>query len=120
MVLAEEMTISDTTQKAMNLKNRVRIANYMFGGEVGHPFLRTLMDAMAERSSMRVPSQQVILDVTGHDLLTDTYWDNTKFYSDITLLRNGWYVELPDGRRETCLFGKYAVHLHAGTWRKEI
>lgn len=120
MVLAEEMTISDTTQKAMNLKNRVRIANYMFGGEVGHPFLRTLMDAMAERSSMRVTSQQEILDVTGHDLLTDTYWDNTKLYSDITLLRNGWYVELPDGRRETCLFGKYAVHLHAGTWRKEI
>lgn len=121
LVLAEEMTVSDTTQKALNLKNRVRIANYMFGGEVGHPFLRTLMDAMAERSSMRVTSQQEILDITGPGLLTDTYWDNTGAYPDITLLRNkGWYVELPNGRRETCLFGKYAVHLHAGTWRKEI
>lgn len=121
LVMAEEMTVSDATLKALNLKHHIRIANYMFGGEVGHPFLRTLMDAMAERSSLRVTSQQEILDVTGPGLLTDTYWDNIEAYSDITLLRNeGWYVELPDGRRETCLFGKYAVHLHAGTWRKEI
>lgn len=121
LVLAEEMTVSEKTQKSLNLKYRNRIANYMFGGEAGHPFLRKMMDAMAERSTIKVSSQQEILDVTGPGLLTDTYWDNTATYPDITLLRNeGWYVELPDGRKETCLFGKYAVHLHAGTWRKEI
>lgn len=121
LVLAEEMTVNEETQKSLNLKYRVRIANYMFGGESGHPFLRTLMDAMAERSTVKVASQQEILDVTGPGLLTDTYWDNIDTYPDITLLRNeGWYVELPDGRKETCLFGEYAVHLHAGTWRKEI
>lgn len=121
LVLAEEMTVNEETQKALNLRYRMRIANYMFGGEARHPFLRALMDAMAERSSLKVSSQQEILDVTGPGLLTDTYWDNTGTYPDITLLRNeGWYVELPDGRKETCLFGEYAVHLHAGTWRKEI
>ena len=99
LVLAEEMTVSEKTQKSLNLKYRNRIANYMFGGEAGHPFLRRMMDAMAERSTIKVSSQQEILDVTGPGLLTDTYWD---------------------GRKETCLFGKYAVHLHAGTWRKEI
>lgn len=121
LVLAEEMTVNEETQKSLNLRYRVRIANYMFGGDAGHPFLRSLMDAMAKRSSVKVTSQQEILDVTGPGLLTDTYWDNTDTYPDITLLRNeGWYVELPDGRKETCLFGEYAVHLHAGTWRKEI
>lgn len=121
LVLAEEMTVNQETQKSLKLKYSVRIANYMFGGEAGHPFLLRMMDAMAERSSVRVTSQQEILDVTGPGLLTDTYWDNIETYSDITLLRNeGWYVELPDGRKETCLFGKYAVHLHAGTWRREI
>lgn len=121
LVLAEEMEVDETTQKALNFKYRLRIANYMFGGKARHPFLRQLLDTMAERATLKVTSQQEILDVTGPGLLTDTYWDNIRSYPDITLLRNeGWYVELPDGRKETCLFGKYAVHLHAGTWRREI
>ncbi len=120
LVLAEEMTVNETTRKTLNLKYSIRIANYMFGGEAGHPFLRKMVNAMAERSSLKVASQQEVLDVTGPGLLTDIYWDNAGEYSDITLLRNkGWYVEMPDGRKETCLFGEYAVHLHAGTWRKE-
>lgn len=44
-----------------------------------------------------------------------------KQFPDITLLRNaGHYCELPDGRIESCLFGKYAVHLHTGTWRRGL
>ena len=121
LVLAEEMIVNEETLKSLNLKYRIRIANYMFGGEAGHPFLHRLMDSMAERSTIKVSSQQEILDVTGPGLLTDTYWDNIDAYPNISLLRNeGWYVELPNGRKETCLFGAYAVHLHAGTWRKEI
>lgn len=121
LVLAEEMMVDEPTQEALRLKYRLRIANYMFGGKAGHPFLRRMMDAMAGRASTKVSSQQEILDVTGPGLLTDTYWDNVGSYRDIVLLRNqGWYAELPDGRRETCLFGKYAVHLHAGTWRNEV
>ena len=121
LVLAEEMTISETTRKELNLKYCTRIANYMFGGEAGHPFLQRLMNAMAERSSTKVVSQQEVLDITGPGLLTDTYWDNVDEFSDITLLRNeGWYVGMPDGRKETYLFGQYAVHLHVGSWRKEI
>lgn len=121
LVLAEEMTISEATQEELHLKYRVRIANYMFGGKAEHPFLRSVMNAMASRASVKVSSQQEVLDITGPGLLTDTYWDNLAAYSDITLLHNsGQSVVLPDGRRESCLFGNYAVHLHAGTWRNEI
>ncbi|MBO5629312.1 MAG: hypothetical protein J5965_09605 [Aeriscardovia sp.] len=121
LVLAEEMTVSKATQEALHLKYRVRIANYMFGGRAGHPFLRTVMDAMAGRALVKVGTQQEVLDITGPGLLTDIYWDKQATYSDITLLHNsGQSVTLPNGRRETCLFGNYAVHLHAGTWREEI
>lgn len=121
LVLAEEMTISEARQKALNLKYRIRIANYMFGGTSGHPFIRSVIDSMALRSSMAVTSQQEVLDITGPGLLTDTYWDNVDAYQDITLLRNqGQYYVMPDGRREPCLFGDYAVHLHTGTWRKGL
>lgn len=121
VVLAEEFTVSEATQKDLNLKYQIRIANYMFGGEAGHPFLRRVIDTMAARSSINISSQQEILDITGPGLLTDTYWDNTDTYQDITLLRNeGRYLEFPDGRREPCLFGDYAVHLHTGTWRNGI
>ena len=121
LVLAEEMTVCKATQEALHLKYHVRIANYMFGGKAGHPFLRAVMDTMASRASVKVASQQEVLDITGPGLLTDTYWDNLSAYPDITLLRNsGQYVTLPNGRKESCLFGNYAVHLHAGTWRKEV
>lgn len=121
LVLAEEMEVDEATKKALNLKYRLRIANYMFGGKAEHPFLRHMLNTMAERATLKITSQQEILDVTGPGLLTDTYWDNINAYPDIALLHNeGWYVELPDGRKETCLFGKFAVHLHAGTWRREI
>ncbi len=121
LVLAEEMEVDEATQKALNLKYRLRIANYMFGGKAAHPFLQHMLNTMAERATLKITSQQEILDVTGPGLLTNTYWDNINAYPDIVLLRNeGWYVELPDGRKETCLFGKFAVHLHAGTWRREI
>ena len=121
LVLAEEKTIGEGEQRSLNLKYRTRIANYMFGAKPEHPFLRLVMDTMAERSVIQVTSQQEILDVTGPGLLTDTYWDNAERFMDITLLRNqGQRYMMPDGRIEPCFFGNYAVHLHSGTWRSEI
>ena len=121
LVLAEEKTIGETEQRTLNLKYRTRIANYMFGGAKGHPFLRHVMNVMAQRAPLTITSQQEILDITGPGLLTDTYWDNVSLYPDITLLRSeGKYHEFPNGHRESCLFGNYAVHLHTGTWRKGI
>lgn len=121
LVLAEEKALSEEARKALNLKYSIRIANYMFGGEDGHPFLRRVMDHMAARATLDITTQQQILDITGPGLLTDTYWDNRDAYPDIVLLRNeGLCVKRPDGHWETNLFGAYAVHLHAGTWRKDI
>lgn len=63
--MAEEMEVDDATQKAQNLKYCVRIANYMFGGRAGHPFLRHMLEAMSEKATLEVKTQQEILDVTG-------------------------------------------------------
>ena len=121
LVLAEELTVSEETRKELNLKYCIRIANFMFGGQAGHPLLRRVIDELAKRYNVEVESQQKILDVTGPGLLTDMYWDNLNTYPDITLLRNeGRYVEMPNGRKEPCLFGEYAVHLHTGIWRKGV
>lgn len=121
LVLSEEKTIDKAEQQKLSLKYRVRIASYMFGGEAKHPFFRYVLDAMVLRSTIKVETQQEVLDVTGPGLLTDSYWETKKQFPDITLLRNaGHYCELPDGRIESCLFGKYAVHLHTGTWRRGL
>lgn len=121
MVLGEEKTVCQAEQKALNLKHKVRIANYMFGGIPQHPFLRRMMDEMAERSTIVLKSQQEILDITGPGLITDTYWDNYSMYSDITLVRNtDKRCKRPYHNEISCHFGDYAAHLHAGTWRKEI
>lgn len=78
LVLSEEKTIDKAEQQKLSLKYRVRIASYMFGGEARHPFLRYVLDAMALRSTIKVETQQEVLDVTGPGLLTDSYWETKK------------------------------------------
>ncbi len=121
LVLGEEKIVCQAEQEALNLRYRLRIANYMFGGIPKHPFLRRIMDEMAERATIILKSQQEILDITGPGLLTDTYWDNYGMYPDITLLRNtDKRCRQPYHNEISCHFGDYAAHLHAGTWRTGI
>ncbi len=121
LVLGEEKTVSIAEQQAMNLKYRIRIANYMFGGIPQHPFLYKMMDEMAKRASIKLNSQQDILDITGPGLMTDTYWNNFSAYQDITLLRNrDKQCIQPYHNQISCHFGDYAAHLHEGTWRREV
>lgn len=118
LVLAEEKTIGMEEQEALNLKHRLRIANYMFGGIPKHPFLLKMMNEMAQRASLAIRSQQDILDITGPGLLTDTYWDTYLKFPDIILLRNtDKRCRQPCHNEIACHFGDYAAHLHAGTWR---
>ena len=81
LVLGEEKIVCQAEQEALNLRYRLRIANYMFGGIPKHPFLHRIMDEMAERATIILKSQQEILDITGPGLLTDTYWDNYGMYT---------------------------------------
>lgn len=121
LVLGEEKTVNMDVQKKLNLKYRTRVANYMFGGEPGHPFMKRMLEEMDARCTQTLHSQQEILDVTGPGLLTDVYWDHAAEYPDITLLRNRelWCLQ-PWHHEVACHFGTYAGHLHAGTWRKDI
>jgi len=121
VVLGEEKNISGAEQQALRLKNRLRVANYMFGGISRHSFWLLLLDHMALLSDRTIKTQQEILDVTGPGLITDLYHDYIDSYPDITLLRNTTRECLQHGHHEiSCHFGDYAAHLHAGTWRKEL
>ena len=121
LVLGEEKTVGEAEQRALNLKNRLRIANYMFGGIAGHPFWILLMERMAILSTQAINTQQELLDITGPGLTTDLYHKHASSYPDITLLRNTTRECLQPNHHEiSCHFGDYAAHLHAGTWRTEI
>lgn len=121
LVLGEEKTISEAEQKALKLKNRLRIANYMFGGVAGHPFWLLLMKNMAALSTQEINTQQELLDITGPGLVTDLYHEHSGLYPDITLLRNTSKECIHPAHHEiSCHFGEYAAHLHAGSWRTEI
>lgn len=121
LVLGEEKTISEEEQKELNLKYRLRIGNYMFGGIANHPFWLLLLSQIASKDKITIKSQQDVLDITGPGLLTDTYLDNKEKFPDIVLLQNTDKRCLNPLHNEiSCHFGEYAAHLHAGTWRKEI
>lgn len=121
LVLGEEKTVSQEEKARLGLKHDKRIANYMFGAEPRHPFMKCVMERMMEFSTVPIHSQQELLDTTGPGLLTDMYWDNVDKFQDITLLENRERWCLVPGHHEiSCHFGDYAAHLHAGTWRKEF
>ncbi|MDU1890060.1 MAG: glycosyltransferase [Dysgonomonas sp.] len=121
LVVGEEKTVCLKEQKALNLKNRLRIANYMFGGIAGHPFWLLLMQHMSSLSKEPINTAQELLDITGPGLLTDLYHDNIDLYPDIFLLKNNDRKCLQPYHNEvSCHFGEYAAHLHTGTWRNEI
>lgn len=121
LVLGEEKTVSEAEQQALKLKNRLRIANYMFGGVGGHPFWLLLMKRMAALSAQVISSQQDLLDITGPGLVTDMYHDSIELCPDIQLIRNTTRRCLQPSHEEiSCHFGDYGAHLHAGTWRGEL
>lgn len=121
IVLAEEKTISVEEQTALGLHNRLRIANYMFGGESGQEFWLLAIKRFAERANTPILSQQDIVDITGPGLLTDLYHEAKDSYPEITLLENKTKRCLqPYHNAISCHFGDYAAHLHTGTWRKTV
>lgn len=122
LILGEEKMISEEEQQRLSLKNRLRIANYMFGGIEGHLFLFLLMERMSKLSHHEITTQQELLDITGPGLVTDLYHEcSDTLFPDITLLRNTTRkCLLPNHFEISCHFGDYAAHLHAGIWRTDF
>lgn len=120
LVLAEEFIVSNDYQDKINRVSNIEIANYMFGGEKGHPFLQMLLDEIASRVDVEIKDEQDVIN-SRLGLLSNIYFSNIDKFDDVTFLkRNGMYARMSDGSTNETLFGKYAVHLHVGTWKEDF
>lgn len=118
LILSKEFLLSEDEQFRIEAKHKLRIANYMFGGKPGHPFLLTFLKEIVKKANTDVRYEKDIIKSTGPELITNVYHANKRKYKNITLLQNidrqcmaGWHREI------ACHFGNFACHLHTGTWR---
>jgi glycosyltransferase involved in cell wall biosynthesis len=117
-VLGEELTLTKGEAEELGHRNRMRVANYMFGTEAGHPFLVSVLSEMVKRSQRAIRTEDDVLESTGPALVSTVYghWRDT--FRDLVLLSNADRI-CPTCLRVSCHFGNYAKHHHAGTWRFE-
>ena len=115
-MLAEEKTLSAQEAADLGHAERLRIANYMFASEAGHPFWLDLLEAMVERAARPVASDNDILESTGPGLLSTIYALRRHAHPDITLLTHPGRA-CPRCGGSSCQFGDIARHLHHGSWR---
>ena len=86
----------------------VIVANYAFGAEKGHPFVRALLDELLVRTeSVEVEhaSDRDVMFATGPDMVTTVYYRNRERWRDVELLgppRSG--------------FGFHGKHYVTGSW----
>jgi len=115
-VFGEEMLL--TREEAAELGNRhgLRIGNFMFGSEPGHPFLLRILKKMADESRREIITENDILESTGPGLVTNVYHEFKHKHRDVALLRNIDRI-CPVTRGVTCYFGNYARHIHLSSWR---
>ena len=118
LVLGEEKKLTKNECEKLGLLEPVRIANYMFGSTVGHPFWLGFLKEMLKKSYEPIINENDILENTGPGLLSNFFAKNKLIYREILLLRNEDRVCLIQNHNEiSCYFGNYAAHLHQGTWR---
>ncbi len=116
LVFAEELTLTQEQAKELGHRDRLRVGNFMFGSEQGHPFLLRILRKMAEESRREIRSENDVLESTGPGLVTTVYHDACEELRDIVLLRN-IDRECPVTGGVACHFGNYAIHHHEGSWR---
>ncbi len=117
-VFAEELTITQRQAEELDHRDRLRVANYMFGSEPGHPFLLRILRKMAEESKREISTEYDVLESTGPGLVTTVYHGSRKELRDVVLLRNIDRIS-PVTSGVSCHFGNYARHHHEGSWKWE-
>lgn len=115
-VFAEEITIKEEQAIELGHRDLLRVANYMFGSEPGHPFLLHILRKMAQESQREIISENDVLESTGPGLVTTVYHNSCEELQDLVLLRNIDRA-CPVNCGISCNFGNYAKHHHLGTWR---
>lgn len=117
-VFAEELTLTEDEAGRLGHRDRLRVANYMFGSEPGHPFLLHVLRRMAEESRRDILTENDVLESTGPGLVTTVYHDCRKKLRDVVLLPNNDRI-CPRCSAVSCYFGNYASHGHESAWRWE-
>ena len=115
-VFGEELIISEEEAQRLGHRDWLRVGNFMFGSEAGHPLLLHILREMAEESRREVLTENDVLESTGPGLVTTVYHDLRKKLRDVVLLRNNDRTCLVTGG-VSCHFGNYARHHHEGSWR---
>lgn len=118
IVFAEEKTLTNNEKDELGNRDRLRIANYMFGSSKHHPFWEKMLSRMRSTAKRPIFNEDDILEVSGPGLLTTAYHDY-KYDYDITLLENKNIV-CKKCDSVSCQFGEFASHLHVGSWRWHI
>ena len=117
-VFAEERTLSAAEAEALGHHDPLRVANYMFGSEARHPFMKQVLREIVIRSQRPITCENDVLESTGPGMLTTLYHRVKSQYDDVQLLRNhGQRCLSPYCQGQSCQFGYYASHLHVGSWR---
>ena len=117
-VFGEEKTLNEEEARRLGHQHAVRVANYMFGSEAGHPFLLHILEMMARGSRRRVKNEKDVLESTGPGLVTRAFFNRPDRMRDLVLLPNRDRIcPSPYCKGVSCHFGDYALHHHAGSWR---
>ena len=117
-VFAEESTLTRAHARRLGHRDRLRVANYMFGSEPGHPFLLHILRRMAGESRRDILTENDILESTGPGLVTTVYHDLKGKLRDLVLLLNPDRA-CPVTGSVACHFGNYGRHHHDSSWRWE-
>lgn len=92
-------------------EEKLTLANYAFGAEVGHPFLAAILDELVYRTQTFEAEDCHDLDIlhaTGPDAVTSVYYRHLQKWRDVTMLRSN-HAGL----------GSFGVHLVNGGWRQD-
>jgi len=117
-VFGEESRLTAASAAAHGHRNRVRVANYMFGSRKGHPLLLHILSRMITESGRNIRTENDILKSTGPGLVTRVFFEHHEIFKDVVLLENkDRRCGSPYHDDVGCHFGDYARHLHAGSWR---
>ena len=115
-VLGEEKILISKDAARLSRPNTLRVANYMFGSEPGHPFWLEVLEEMLRQAERNILTEDDILESTGPGLLTNVYHRVKNDYLDLLLLKNN-HLLCRKCNAISCQFGDFASHLHMGSWR---
>ncbi len=115
-VFGEELSLSAEDTVRRGLRSPLRIGNFVFGSEPGHPLLLRIIEGMALRTGREITVEDDIIQSTGPDLVTAVYWENSGEMTDVVVIPNKDRI-CRICRTLSCGFGNYAAHVHVGSWR---